>query len=81
MPLQAPDVTFNAGERARRYRRHQDLDFESGDLVMSHGQKATHRVTPTEGDATLLLVVFAFNDQPGVALSDSPLKTFYGQTS
>ncbi|GIT46804.1 MAG: hypothetical protein Ct9H300mP12_13890 [Acidimicrobiales bacterium] len=37
-----------------------------------------HRVTPTIGAVSRLLVVFAFNDQPGVALSDSALQTFYG---
>jgi hypothetical protein len=57
------------------------LDFEPGDLVMFRGRNAMHRITPTEGDITRLLVVFAFNDQPGVGLSDSALQTFYGRTS
>ncbi len=57
------------------------LAFEPGDLVLFRGRNAIHRVTPTEGDRTRLLVVFAFNDQPGVALSQSALTTFYGRTS
>ncbi len=57
------------------------LDFEPGDLVLFRGRDAIHRVTPTEGDTTRLLVVFAFNDRPGVALSESALETFYGRTS
>jgi hypothetical protein len=57
------------------------LDFEPGDLVLFRGRNAIHRVTPTEGDTTRLLVVFAYNDQPGIALSESALTTFYGRTA
>lgn len=56
------------------------LDFEPGDLVLFRGRDAMHRVTPTQGDITRLLVVFAYNDQPGVGLSESALETFYGRT-
>jgi hypothetical protein len=55
------------------------LEFEPGDLVLFRGRDAMHRVTPTEGPTTRILVVFAFNDQPGVKLSDSALATFYGR--
>ena len=56
------------------------LSFSPGDLVLFRGRDALHRVTPTIGDTTRLLVVFAFNDEPGVRLSDSALTTFYGRT-
>jgi hypothetical protein len=56
------------------------LDFGPGELVLFRGRNALHRVTPTEGATTRMLVVFAYNDQPGVALSDSALATFYGRT-
>lgn len=56
------------------------LAFEPGDLVLFRGRDAMHRVTPTEGDTTRLLVVFAYNDKPDVALSESALGTFYGRT-
>jgi hypothetical protein len=59
----------------------QELQFEPGDLVLFRGRDSIHRVTPTEGDVTRLLVVFAYNDAPGVALSDSALHTFYGRTA
>ncbi|MFK8023423.1 MAG: 2OG-Fe(II) oxygenase [Ilumatobacter sp.] len=59
----------------------QRLDFDPGALVVFRGRDALHRVTPTEGDTTRVLVVFAYNDQPGVALSDSALTTFYGRSS
>ena len=36
--------------------------------------------TPTEGDVTRILVVFAYNDRPGIALSQSALRTFYGRS-
>jgi hypothetical protein len=57
------------------------LDIEAGDLVLFRGRDALHRVTPTEGSVTRMLVVFAFNDEPGIALSESALSTFYGRTS
>ncbi len=55
------------------------LAFEPGALVLFRGRDAMHRVTPTEGETTRMLVVFAFNDQPDVKLSDSALRTFYGR--
>lgn len=57
------------------------LAFAPGDLVLFRGRNALHRVTPTEGATTRLLVVFAYNDEPGIALSDSALQTFYGRTA
>lgn len=59
----------------------EQLRFACGDLVLFRGRDSIHRVTPTEGDVTRLLVVFAFNDQPGIGLSESALRTFYGRTS
>ncbi len=55
------------------------LDFDPGSLVLFRGRDALHRVTPTVGDVTRMLVVFAFNDEPGVRLTDSALETFYGR--
>ncbi len=40
---------------------------------------ALHRVTPTEGSTTRMLVGFADNDRSGIALSESALATFYGR--
>jgi len=57
------------------------LDFAPGDLVLFRGRDAIHRVTPTIGDVTRMLVVFAFNERQGVQLSDSALMTFYGRTA
>ncbi|MEM7340208.1 MAG: 2OG-Fe(II) oxygenase [Actinomycetota bacterium] len=56
------------------------LRFGPGDLVLFRGRNALHRVTPTVGPVTRMLVVFAFNDQPGIGLSDSALTTFYGRS-
>jgi hypothetical protein len=56
------------------------LNFEPGDLVLFRGRNAMHRVTPTDGSTTRILVVFAYNEEPGVALSESALTTFYGRT-
>jgi hypothetical protein len=57
------------------------LHFNPGDLVLFRGRNALHRVTPTVGPTTRMLVVFAFNDQPCVRLSESALLTFYGRIS
>lgn len=55
------------------------LTLAPGDLVLFRGRDALHRVTPTVGARTRLLAVFAFNEQPGVRLSDSAMETFYGR--
>ncbi|WP_421505124.1 HalD/BesD family halogenase [Erwinia rhapontici] len=55
------------------------LAIEPGDLVLFRGRNALHRVTPTEGDTTRMLVVLAYNAQPDVSLSESARMTFYGR--
>jgi len=55
------------------------LAIEAGDLVLFRGKNAIHRVTPTVGKVTRMLAVLAFNNQPGIALSASARKTFYGR--
>ncbi len=75
MAFERVDTILNGGETI------QTLEFEPGDLVLFRGRNAIHRVTPTEGGTTRLLVVFAYNDQPGVGLSESALTTFYGRTA
>ena len=57
----------------------QKLEIEPGDLVLFRGRNALHRVTPTEGDITRMLVVLAYNAQPDIALSESARMTFYGR--
>jgi hypothetical protein len=55
------------------------LSFEPGDLVLFRGHNAIHRVTPSVGDTTRILVVFAYGHSPGTTLSESALRTFYGR--
>lgn len=50
-----------------------------GTLVMFRGRNAMHRVTPTEGDVTRMLVVLAYNSKPNIELSESARMTFYGR--
>lgn len=57
------------------------LEFDPGTLVLFRGRNSIHRVTPTVGDITRLLVVFAYNSQPGISLSKSAQKTFYGKVA
>ncbi len=55
------------------------LEIEEGALVLFRGRDSMHRVTPTEGDITRMLVVLAYNTKPGIALSESARQTFYGR--
>lgn len=55
------------------------LEIEEGSLALFRGRNSMHRVTPTEGDTTRMLVVLAYNGQPGVELSESARMTFYGR--
>ena len=55
------------------------LDMQPGTLVLFRGRNSLHRVTPTAGKRTRLLVVLAYNDAPGVSLSEGARMTFYGR--
>jgi len=55
------------------------LSMEPGCLVLFRGRDSLHRVTPTAGDKTRILVVLAYNSAPGVSLSESARMTFYGR--
>jgi hypothetical protein len=56
-----------------------ELVIEPGTLVLFRGRNSLHRVTPTEGDVTRILVVLAYNANAGVALSESARMTFFGR--
>ena len=58
----------------------QGLDFGPGDLVVFRGRNSMHRVTPSRGNHTRILIVFAFNTEEGIGLSDSAKETFYGRS-
>ena len=55
------------------------LSHEPGDLVLFRGRNSAHRVTPNETDTTRILAVLAYNNAPGVELSESARMTFYGR--
>lgn len=55
------------------------LKMEEGALILFRGRNAIHRVTPTIGDITRLLVVLAYNTEAGIPLSESARMTFYGR--
>ncbi len=59
----------------------QTLDMDPGALVLFRGSNSIHRVSPNESDTTRMLAVLAYNAQPGVSLSESARKTFYGRLS
>jgi len=55
------------------------LDISAGDLVLFRGRNSMHRVTPVMGDITRILVVLAYNSEPGISLSESARMTFFGR--
>lgn len=55
------------------------LEMDPGTLVLFRGRNSIHRVSPNESDITRILAVLAYNDQPGVELSESARMTFYGR--
>ena len=55
------------------------LDLAAGTLSLFRGRNSMHRVTPVEGETTRMLVVLAYNTEPGVSLSESARMTFYGR--
>ncbi len=50
-----------------------------GTLMLFRGRNAMHRVTPTIGRTTRILVVLAYNAEPGIALSKAARTTFFGR--
>ena len=55
------------------------LTMDEGALVLFRGRNSMHRVTPVKGDRTRMLVVLAYNSEPGVSLSESARMTFFGR--
>jgi len=55
------------------------LAVSPGTLVLFRGRNSMHRVTPTIGTRTRILVVLAYNTKPGIALSESARMTFFGR--
>ena len=55
------------------------LSMDAGALVLFRGRNSMHRVAPSIGDRTRMLVVLAYNTQPGISLSESARMTFYGR--
>ncbi len=60
--------------------RIRSLAFDPGALVMFRGRNSMHRVTPSRGTVPRVLVVFAYNTEPGIGLSESAKMTFYGRS-
>ena len=55
------------------------LNMEEGTLVLFRGLNSMHRVTPTIGNKTRILVVLAYNNKPGILLSETARMTFFGR--
>ncbi|WP_169544983.1 HalD/BesD family halogenase [Sneathiella aquimaris] len=76
----AGEMNFDAVEQVLDGKvDYKQLSMEPGTLVLFRGRNALHRVAPVIGDKTRILVVLAYNAQPGIALSESARKTFYGR--
>lgn len=57
----------------------QTLTMDAGALVLFRGRNSMHRVTPVVGNRTRMLVVLAYNTEPGISLSESARMTFFGR--
>lgn len=57
-----------------------ELHFDPSTLVIFRGRDCLHRVTPVVGAKTRILAVLAYNDKPGVCLSEEARMTFFGRT-
>ena len=57
------------------------LHMEEGTLVLFKGLNSLHRVKPTIGNRTRILVVLAYNNKAGVSLSETARMTFFGRLS
>jgi hypothetical protein len=57
----------------------QQLQMDAGALVLFRGRNAIHRVAPVQGNKTRMLVVLAYNSEPGISLAESARMTFYGR--
>ncbi|MDG2185070.1 MAG: hypothetical protein P8K79_05290 [Mariniblastus sp.] len=55
------------------------VPIEPGTLVLFRGRNSIHRVSPNRGDVTRMMAVLAYNSEPGVELSETARKTFYGR--
>lgn len=55
------------------------LSMDAGALVLFRGRNSMHRVTPVIGSHTRMLVVLAYNTEPGISLSESARMTFFGR--
>ena len=74
------DLNFSGVEAVLDGERTPDiLEVAPGTLVLFRGRNSMHRVTPTIGQRTRILVVLAYNTEPGVALSQAARMTFYGR--
>jgi hypothetical protein len=53
----------------------------AGALLLFRGRNSLHRVTPVCDDSVRQLAVLAYNQEPGIALSETAQMTFYGRVS
>ena len=55
------------------------LRAKAGTLSLFRGRDSIHRVAPNEGETDRMLVVLAYNSEPGIALDEGVRETFYGR--
>ncbi|MFT5500275.1 MAG: hypothetical protein ACI88G_000403, partial [Woeseiaceae bacterium] len=56
-----------------------EIEMDAGTLLLFRGRDAIHRVTPVTGKVPRMLATFAYNGEPGIALSESARMTFFGR--
>ncbi len=55
------------------------LNIQPSSLVIIRGRDSLHRVTKVTGSKARIIIVFAYNNQDGVSLSEEARRTFYGR--
>ena len=73
-------AVLNGEQRAGTESPVKTLRFDPGALVLFRGRNSMHRVTPSRGTVPRVLVVFAYNTEPGIGLSEAAKLTFYGRS-
>ena len=80
--VDSDETNFNGVEAVLNYKAPvKTLHMEEGTLVLFKGLNSLHRVTPTIGNRTRILVVLAYNNKAGVSLSETARMTFFGRLS
>lgn len=58
-----------------------ELELNPGTLVLFRGRDSMHRVSKVMGDTVRILVVFAYNEEPGIRLDKERMMKHFGRVA